>query len=231
MKYQGSKTKLAKKISEIVLQETGDVYVEPFLGGAATFAAIAPHFSKAVGVEILEDIALMWQDAIAGWVPPTSLTREEYNELKYAEPSALRGFAGSACSFAGKWFGGYAADNKTGRNFAAEGSRSVSKRSKILKDSVVLHGDYRVVSDIVGDGVVVYADPPYANTTKYAGRESFDSTTFWKVMEDWHNRGAAVYVSEYNAPPHWQEVAAFERHSSTALNNSGARAVDRVFKL
>ena len=60
-----------------------------------------------------------------GYDLPESVSEQEYKyirEHKDDDP-ALAGFVGFGCSFGGKWFGGYARDNRTSRNYA-----SVSKQ-------------------------------------------------------------------------------------------------------
>ena len=47
---------------------------------------------------------------------------------------------------------------------------------------------------------VLYADPPYNNTTGYGG-EAFDTTEFWRAMQLLADTGHAVFVSEQEAPP------------------------------
>ena len=230
MKYQGGKTRLAKYICPLILQygRGRSTYIEPFLGSAAIMSKVAAHFSVAIGNDIVPDIAALWSESISGtFEPPVNLSREKYQDLKNAPPSALRGFAGAGCSFAGKWFGGYASGDN--RNFAQEASKSVTNRAATMKHVRVTSLDYEDLSNHVSDRTVVYADPPYAGTTGYAGAGAFDHDRFWRVMGDWVNRGAVVLVSEYSAPENWTEVWSHERHTSTALNNTGARAVDRLF--
>ena len=56
--------------------------------------------------------------------------------------------------------------------------------------------DYRDVN--IPNGSIVYADPPYANTTTYQGQK-FDSKAFWEYMRQIskHNQ---VFISEQTAP-------------------------------
>lgn len=229
--YQGGKGRIAKAIAEIILREGAgrSTYVEPFLGSAATFAAVAPRFRQAIGADVHEDLVLMWLEVLDGWAPPESLSREEYDALRHAEPSALRAFAGFPCSFGGKWFDGYARDPKSDRNFARAASRSILRRAEGMRGASILRADYRTLARYIGPDTVVYADPPYADTRAYAGAGPFDSVEFWGVAEGWAEAGALVLVSEYAAPPGWREVWAVERHTSTALDNRGARATDRLF--
>ena len=58
--------------------------------------------------------------------------------------------------------------------------------------------DYRQVP--IPRGAVVYADPPYADTTGY-GNEKFDSAEFWSCMRLLATTGYTVFISEQTAPP------------------------------
>ena len=238
MQYMGGKSRLAKRITEAILADTSvrENYLEPFLGGGSVFSEISRHFKTSTASDGQEDLALMWRGLIFGtFTPPMELTEEEWRELRDAEPSALRGFAGYGCSFGGRFFEGYAR-NKTGTNYAAQTARSLARDlEKIPRDRVqqVWHADYRDFTP--GVGTVVYCDPPYANTKHYASKrsqlESFDSGEFWKTMDDWADAGAHVYVSEFTAPEHWEPVWHVSRSTGLGVQ-SGANyrtAVDTLF--
>lgn len=233
MMYQGGKARIASPLAEILIRAADwrGTYVEPFLGSAAVFHRVAPHYARAIGADAVEDLVLMWREAAAGWVPPEDLSEETYRELRHGEPSALRAFAGFPCSFGGKWFGGYARDPKSTRNYARTASRSIRKRAAAMAHAEILRADYRDLDDRIGPGVVVYCDPPYADTLAYAGAGAFDSAAFWRTAEEWTARGALVLVSEYAAPEGWREVWSVERHVSTARDNRGAKATDRLFAM
>lgn len=229
--YQGGKTRIAAQITqqlELLSSDRG-VYVEPFVGSAAVFHKMAPRFEVAVGADIMEDLVLLWQAAADGWIPPENLSMEEHQALWHSSPSALRAFAGFPCSFGGRWFQGYARDPKSDRNFAQAGSRSIVRRAKTMKHAEFRHADYHELEDLIGPKTLVYADPPYANTKSYPGSARFDSKEFWATMARWVDKGAQVAVSEYVAPPEWVEVWSVDRHVSTALDNSKARATDKLF--
>lgn len=54
-------------------------------------------------------------------------------------------------------------------------------------------------------GDVVYCDPPYRGTTGYK-TGTFDHDAFDTWAEEQVTKGAQVFVSEFNAPPHWEVV-------------------------
>jgi DNA adenine methylase len=171
------------------------------MGGGAMTAALAPHFDLVIASDSHPDLILMWQALQQGWVPPSIVTEDDYNALRHAEPSALRGFVGfGGASWGGKWFGGYARGGN--RNYADESTRGLVRDIKLMSNVVFLQRDYRDISVAKGD--TIYADPPYAETTSYS--TPFDNSEFWEVADAWVNGGANVFVSEYSAPKSWDCV-------------------------
>lgn len=237
MQYLGGKSRIAKPIAEIILAAGAgrSIYVEPFLGAGSVARLVAPRFRTAVLTDASPDLVKLWKAVQRGWIPPTSLTEEEYQALRHAKPSALRGFAGFPCSFGGKWFGGYARDPKGGRNFAASASKSVAERGHVLRDALIMRADYRdVVSSVHLPSAVIYADPPYAGTTAYGNVEPFDSKVFWRTMRRCVDAGAIVFVSEYNAPKGWSAVwettpISTLRRENIELTGEIRRATEKLF--
>lgn len=201
MQYMGGKARQAKPIGEIlsVYRATCREYVEPFIGGGAVFERAARTFRRPAGYDVHPDLVLMWQAALDGWTPPAAVTREEYAELRNAEPSALRGFVGFGCSFGGKWFGGYAS-NARGDDFCGAARRGLLRKADALRQSGATVGrqSYDVLDP--APGALVYCDPPYAGTTGYDGVDTFDHAAFWARVHEWADAGATVLVSEYEAP-------------------------------
>ena len=231
MKYPGSKARFTKQLLAVVASARGDrtAYLEPFVGGGNSFAAVAPLFARSGCGDGQEDIALLWQAVAGGWLPPENVSEDEYAALRHAEPSALRGFVGVGCSFAGKWFGGYArgnANNGGPRNYAAESRRALLRQQPAFAAAAVIRHcgfqDWNVSADMV-----VYCDPPYAGTLKY--RTDVDHALFWRTAEQWAHQGAAVLVSEQTAPAGWAPVAALGRLNSTALAQDRAATTEYIF--
>lgn len=238
MRYLGGKTRLAKEISQAILNDTPnrEMYIEPFIGGGSVFAEMNRHFKTVWGGDAQEDLALLWRGLISGtFTPPNSLTEGEWRVLRDSEPSALRGFAGYGCSFGGRFFEGYAR-NKTGTNYAAQSARSLKKDLGKIdpKTTAVFHSDYRGWNPKPGD--VVYCDPPYADTKHYASKRSgldpFDHSEFWDKMRQWRDAGVNVYVSEFNAPDDWTPIWTKKRKVGVGTESGAAytEKVDKLFK-
>ena len=232
MQYVGGKYRVARHIEHEILKLKGgrSVYLEPFVGGAATFSRLAPHFAHAHGYDVMPDLVEMWQSAITGWEPTLPVTEGDYRELKGAPPSAQRGFVGFGCSFGGKFFGGYARSRNgaaPGYDYAAGSARSVKKQAKAMRNASVDLLDYRAIR-VVGDEVI-YCDPPYAGTTGYNDTEPFDSEAFWSTAECWASLGAVVFVSEYEAPDGWSEV--WQKPMPNYLRGDSQKAGQRTERL
>ena len=213
MRYVGGKSKIAKSLSEVILDraQSRKFYLEPFVGGGSVFPQLAPHFEWSVAGDKHLDLVLMWNAVIQdGWVPPMQVSEDDYALLKTAEPSALRGFVGMGGSFGGKWFGGYARGgfNSDGspRNHQAESARAVLKIQETLTRVNVgqfrnwSYGQWNPVP-----GTVVYCDPPYASTQGYS-TGGFPHEEFWETVRRWSRSGCEVFVSEYSAPADFESI-------------------------
>ncbi len=231
MQYLGGKSRISKTIAGVMLAERDPeqhtTYLEPFVGGGAVFSQMAPHFDRSIAADTHEDLILMWQAVKEGRVPPDTLTEAEYQELRHAEPSARRAFAGFGCSFGGKWFGGYARPAGS-KNYAGTSARSIGRQAPSFRDAEILRADYREFSP--GSDTLVYCDPPYANTTGYSTGD-FDSDEFWRTMQKWHNNGALVFVSECSAPSYWAPVWSRDVGTRVDLRDSYTSKVESLWSL
>lgn len=218
MRYVGGKSRIAGWVADEILKVRGErqSYLEPFVGSGAVFAKLAPHFTSVACGDAHEDLVMLWRAVAAGWVPPESVSREEYNLQRTAAPSAMRAFVGYGSSFSGKWFGGYinsawdSYHQRQAKPHAQAASRSLVKVAPIFAQAKIHHRRY--VEWSPGPGDVVYCDPPYADTLGYpAAGERFDSAKFWEVAAAWADAGALVVVSEERAPEGWVILAERER--------------------
>lgn len=73
--------------------------------------------------------------------------------------------------------------------------------------------DYRRVT--IPQGAIIYADPPYCGTTKYATVGAFDSEAFYAWAA---SHPSPIFISEYNAPPPFVKIAEFKVRK--ILNNA-----------
>lgn len=171
-------------------------------------------------------IALL-QGVQRGYELPESITPEQYRHIREHKDDdpTLAGFVGFGCSFGGKWFGGYAR-NATGTNYAAQSKRSLLKDMATLQDATFVCADYRRVC--IPPRAVIYADPPYNNTTGYHG-DRFDSAEFWIAMRLLADTGHTVFVSEQEASPDIQCV--WERKFTRTLDRNKSNQFSVTEKL
>ena len=161
-------------------------------------------------------------------MPPDVVTKEEYYRVKanMDENPALTGFVGFGCSFGGKWWGGLAS-NKKGDNYCARAERSLLKDLPGVKNATFTCLDYRDVE--IPDGAIVYADPPYANTTGYTLGQ-FDTNEFWDYMRQLSKR-CEVYISEESAPDDFECIWSQELTRTLDYNKSNQpKKVEKLFK-
>lgn len=230
MLYLGGKGRIGKEVAATILASTRKRgrYVEPFLGGGSAFKSISPHFDSVCASDSHIDLMLMWMDAANGWIPPEEMSEDIYRSLRLERPSALRGIAGFGSSFGGKWWGGYARSSSNPPGYyARHAANSVLEISRLMPPNKA--GELRCCdySDWdIDEGTVVYADPPYANTTKY--KETFNSVEFWARMEEWARIGADVFVSEYAAPESWRQI--WQKDQARKVSGgTGEMTTERLF--
>lgn len=215
MQYLGGKDRIGSWVASVVdAHRGGGRLLEPMCGGASITTRLVPTIASDVNPFLI----CLYRALQHGWVPPDVVSEETYHSLKdIMDPeNPLTAFAGFGCSFAGKWFGGYARSGA--RNYALNAKRSLLKKMRPLAATTFLCADYATLPLRKGD--TVYCDPPYANTTNY--RTGFDHTTFWNWCRYYAHRGVKVLVSEYDAPEDFEIIASTNR-ALEMDNNKRAR--------
>lgn len=223
MRYFGGKSRIAKDIVEVLesYRKEGQAYLEPFVGGGWILSLMT---GKRYGVDKHPYLIAMYNALKDGWEPPESITKEDYENAKNGQaPDYLMGFIGFGCSFAGKWFGGFA--NSPDRNYCKNARNSVMKKMKSMKDVDFLNRDYR---ELKPNNLLIYCDPPYQGTTQYGLVGNFDSEEFWQTMREW-SKNNMVLISEYNAPEDFEVV--WQQEVITDMNNKDNQKDKRVEKL
>ena len=172
----------------------------------------------------------MFKELQKGWIPPTTITEEDYKyiRLNQDEKPYLSGFVGFACSFAGKYFGGYARDGKgdNGGNYALRGHNSILKKMKTLMSAKFTSKDFL---ELDFDDSLIYCDPPYRNTTQYnkkvLGDFPYDNFINWTIEQSKKN---IVLVSEYkhNVPEGAKIV--LEIPSRTSIRDKSDNVIDTI---
>lgn len=225
MQYFGGKQRISKHIIKVLNQYRNDnqPLVEPFVGGCNIISKMS---GEKYCYDINKYLIEMYKAIQSGWIPPTTITEEEYNYIKNNkdENKALTGFVGIGCSYSGKWFGGYARNN-TGRNYCLNAHNSIMKQANEIKEIKFDCKDYRELNI---EGCLIYCDPPYKNTTKYSIIGDFNTDEFWNTMRKW-SKNNTVIVSEYEAPDDFKCI--LEIQTKTDIKCTGNKKEERTEKL
>lgn len=225
MQYMGSKARHAKELLPIILKDRnhGQWYVEPFVGGANMIDKVC---GNRIGNDLNEYLICLLKAVSEGWVPPSSVTEDEYKEEKTSKKIDPRtAFIGFLCSFGSKWFGGYAR-NKIGTNYAKTGHNSLVKQAPNLKGIKFTNVSYKEM--LIPEKSIIYCDPPYFGTTGYS-TGLFCHIEFWDWCRERVKDGHRVFVSEYVAPDDF--VCVWEKNVTANFDSNRSKAVQKIEKL
>lgn len=224
MRYFGGKQRIAKDLIPIVQSylKDHDGYLEAFCGSCNVIKDIIA--SKRYALDKHAQLISMWQELQKGWIPPDILTKEEYKVIQHSSniESCLKGFVGFGCSFAGKYFGGYAQD-KDSNNYCAIAKRAVFKKIALMQDVKFLCKDYK---DLDPNNLLIYNDIPYQNATGYT--VDFNHNEYWNWVRK-YSKTNTIITSEYTAPNDFECV--WEIETKTAMNDSNMQKIPRIEKL
>lgn len=221
IQYFGGKAKIAKEICAFINNRIGSMdYVEPFCGSCKIISGITGDRNK-YAYDSNRYLIEMFESVQDGWAPPTKISEEEYvffKDNKEYNPS-VTGFVGFACSFSGKWFGGYAR-NSRGDNFAKSGSNSLVKQRESILGVVFSVSDYK---DLSFDNKFIYCDPPYKNTTQYNGCEfNYNEYIHWVKEQSKNN---VVLCSEYKPNVPVDAKIVWEKESKKEIRDKNDKRV------
>lgn len=229
MQYLGGKSTIAKKLAAhlepLVLR--GGRLLDKFAGGFSVSAAIS--LRPLIASDLNQAVITTMQCAQLGWRAPLVLTESEYAALKLRDDprDPLTAFAAVGCSFGGKWWGGYARNDR-GDDFVGAASRSITKKALALRGAVICCEDYREREPRPED--CAYLDPPYRDSVGYL--DAIDRREFWETAARWAKSGAAIRVSEYEAPEGWEPILQFGKIQKLGVSLAATKVgVDCLWKL
>jgi DNA adenine methylase len=200
-------------------------YVEPFVGGANVITRIASPLKYAADANV--SLITLWKRVQEGWEPPSDVSQSEYALAKQVQDPTdpMTAFLGFGCSFAGKWFGGFARSDD--RNYATNARNSIANKAAGLSGVRMWAADYRRIPYV--EGAVVYCDPPYQGTTPYGAVGDFDTSEFWDFVRALAHEGYLPLVSEYAAPADF--AVAWEIETKLDIRNGAGVKEGRVERL
>lgn len=233
MYYLGGKARICRDIAGLinVYRAPGQPYWEPFLGAgwvAQHVNKIGPNYFSDVHAELMT----LWARLQTGWTPPAFVSRDMYKQAQAGKlcPS-LTAFIGFGCSYAGKYFGGYA-DNGTDRNYARGAQKSLLAKIARIGPEANLFGADFLTAQPPAENCLIYCDPPYKGQTPYKWLPDFDHEKFWARARALSQSGHVVLISEYEAPADarqvWAQGTKTDLHGG-ADRNGGHVRVERLF--
>lgn len=197
MRYFGGKARIAKPLTDFLNSQLRpqQPFVDAFCGSLNVTSKIDPNRLITANDKHMELIAL-WQYVQAGGVLPENISEEEYKLAKTDDRAWYRAFVGFGCSFAGKYFGGYAREGKRGEiSFAKYAKNSITKKFKTIGDNVLFTcADYQEL--VIPQISMIYCDIPYKDSTGYSVGK-FNHNEFYEWAQYRSSQGHEVYVSEY----------------------------------
>lgn len=232
MRYMGSKRRIAKYLLTIMLRDRKKrLYVEPFVGGANVIDKVG--YGKRIGADINFYLIELLKALQRGWIPPDTLDKKEYLNIKQNKshyPPELVGFAGIGCSFASKWFAGLFT-GKNGRDYVKEVKEDLLRQAPRLKGIDFIHSDYQDL--ILDTPSLIYCDPPYEGTTSY--KDPFNHELFYNWCRGKVKEGHIIYLSEYSAPSDFKLIIEID-HATNFKNlnktkDGEMRRIERLYKL
>lgn len=204
--YHGGKQKIGKYIAKIIFDIARDNasrfeivgYAEPFCGMLGVFRHSLSEASSLgrkltfVAGDINKSLIMMWKKVQQGWVPPASITKQEYADLKNTpKSSALKGFFGHAASHRGIYFSGYSKSTNIGYS-----SEKIIEIGTKLSNVHFYTGQF---DKYPYKGYIIYCDPPYFKSSRYydemGNQRAFDYEYFYTWAEKMAKYNL-VFISE-----------------------------------
>jgi DNA adenine methylase len=229
MRYFGGKSRIAKQLASYLSQYENPIYWEPFCGSCAvTFELmkLKPNITY-VASDINEALITMWNAVKNDFEFPNEITKEQYiTYQKTKDPKdVLTAFIGIGCSFAGKFFDGFAS-SKDNRNYAQNIKNSLDKVKEQAKKIRFEHKDF---FERTPKNILIYCDPPYANTRQEFSTKNFDSAAFWDRVRIL-SKDNTVIVSEYVAPDDFECVLEIITKTDIRSKNVSKERVEKLWK-
>ena len=241
MKYMGSKSRIAKYIVPIIqscIDENNITeYYEPFVGGLNVIDKVRCPYRY--GSDMNKYLIALFKHLQNGGKLLPEVTRELYSEVRanYKQDGKYEdwyiGNIGFLASYNGRWFdGGYAQagyeKTKTGqryRDYYKEAKANIESQIPYITDIILNTRDYKEI--VPANMSMIYCDPPYENTKKFANAINFNYNEFWDKVREW-SKNNFVLVSELSAPNDF--ICVWEKSVSRSIKSTDkSTATEKLF--
>lgn len=226
MQYNGGKARIARELAAVISSFQPKVYWEPFCGGANVIQEVKAPIR--IGSDADIHIISYLQSLQAGWLPPSEITKVDYDFWKLKVPTvrdefAMKAIVGYQYSFAGKFFNGFNCSPRSIGN-----GRSVSEKQAPKLQGIQFQ--CRTYEKEIPKGTdLIYCDPPYKGTTKCGSSNYFDSDFFWAWCLACSLSGIRVLVTEFSAPSFATEIWRKEKSQQLRRSDGSTVMTERLF--
>lgn len=213
MRYFGGKQRISKPLAAFLNSQLkpGQAFYDIFCGSCNVVSRIDPNRDR-VANDLHKELIAMWRYVQQGGELPDEISEEQYKQIKESGAGWLMAFVGFGCSFAGKYWGGYARGGT--QNYAKCAKNSTLKKAQGLQNVVFTSCDYQQMN-IAHRDAMIYRDIPYKESVGYSvGAFNHEAFYTWAKKQKW--KGHTVLVSEYeqNVPDGWKVVWRHESRKS-----------------
>lgn len=210
MHYFGGKQRISKPLAAFLNSQLkpGQAFYDMFCGSCNVVSKIDPNRDR-IANDLHKELIAMWRYVQQGGELPDEISEEQYKQIKESGADWLRAFVGFGCSFAGKYWGGYARGGE-GRNYCQNAKNSTLKKMETMQDVLFVTCDYQQMN-IAHKSAMIYCDIPYKDSVGYSvGAFNHEAFYTWARKQKW--KGHTILVSEYkhNAPEGWKVVWEYE---------------------
>lgn len=243
IKYMGSKSKITQFIVPIIQQyineNTIDIYIEPFVGGANVIDKI--NCKTKIGYDKNKYLISLLNNAEKIKAFPETIEKSHYDDVRNSFNTQNKkyedwyiGAIGFLASYNGRFFdGGYAKTNYAKqpsghivvRSYFKEAKENLTEQIPRLNNIKFESKDYTNLHNIKNS--LIYCDPPYQNTKQYGVSKNFNYEEFWQWVRDM-SKNNIILISECSAPDDmkciWQQEV-----TRTVDNTKRVKAVEKLF--
>lgn len=206
MQYFGGKQRISKPLAAFLNAhlKDGQAFYDIFCGSCNVISKIDTNRDR-IASDVHKELIAMWRYVQNGGTLPDGISEEDYYRIKESGQPWEKGFVGFGCSFAGKWWGGYARCRK-GHNYCQSAKNSTLKKMQTMKDVIFVTCSYKDIN-VAHKNAMIYCDIPYKDTTGYSvGQFNHEQFYAWAKMMKWKGHNVLVSEYEHNVPEGWKVV-------------------------
>ena len=207
-RYYGAKTKIVKEMCKFILEYCENRKYHKIIDCFCGSGSVSIEFHKQTDVPVFasDHFRCLIVTLLAlqnGWVPPSSVTKKEFEDLKTQEDNPLKSLVHVFSSTSGCLF-------KNRQKQKANITLSKISRTAHLK-TALLQGiqiyECKYDSWETSENCLIYCDPPYISSKKTwpLNYKGFDHAKFWQWVRKM-SRKNIVIVSEYEAPDDFKVI-------------------------